>query len=215
MKSWVMGLVLLLVALGLGLLGGALLFPRKVVVVRELPAVVQTHTITQTDSGPYAILSDSIAKLLVKLHVPVPPRPTPQQPQLIYGLSFIGKKLTLSVVQGASPRYKEESWTDVDENFYVAWRDTGAYWDVTSWTSPQEGAVVVSTTTPKRWSAWRPTIEAGIAWFPGQAAEVFASPGVLVLGHLKVGVIGRVALIDLTQKAWSRLSIGVGASLNW
>lgn len=213
MTKWI-GVVMIAITLLVGVIGGALLFPRKIVVVRELPAVVQTHTVSVTDSGPYAVLRDSVAKLLVKLHVPVPPKPTPQQPQLIYGLSYIGKTLTLSVVQGGTPRYKEEAWSDVDPSFYVAWRDTGAYWDVTSWTMPEE-ATVVTTPKPKPWSPWRFSVSGGVRWFPGNDVTVFMEPGLLVLGHLKLAPCGEISLQSLRQSQIGAVRLGVSLSVQW
>jgi hypothetical protein len=200
------------VALIIGCVVGAVMFPRHVTVTQ--PGQIQTHTVIQQDSLPYAVLSDSIAKLLRKRGIPVPPAPSANQAQLIYGFSYIGKKLCLSILDTGATRFHEETFSSMEDNFYVAWRDTGAYWDVTSWpTSMTPEVVPAPVVKVVRW--WRPTVSAGVVWFPGNEAVVSVSPGILVLGHLKVGVDGRLTVGQARAQNWGALAVGILAELVW
>ena len=213
MKVW-MSVALALAVLVIGGLLGRQFWPRQVVVVVKKPAIVQSHTVTFTDSGPMAVLKDSVAKLLVKLHVPVPPRPSLDQPQLIYGLSYIGRQLTMSTVRNVEPRYGQETWTDIDENFVAIWRDTGALWDVTCWPNGP-GTPTVQHAASKPWKPWRLTASATLGWFPGEAAYIEANPGVLLLGHLAVGPTVRWNFADLRSGKLQTLRVGGRISLSW
>ena len=80
---------------------------------------------------------------------------------------------------------------------------------------PEEGAAVVKTTTPKKWSPWRFCVSGGVRWFPGKDMTVYAAPGLLVLGHLKLAPCAEISLTELKQSQLGAVRLGVSLSVQF
>jgi len=205
--------LILVIAIVVSGVTGALLFPRRVVITVEKPGEVQTHTVYVRDSvGPFPVIRDTV--WLHEHGIPVPPIPKEPQPQMVYGLSFTNRNLSLSIRQmlAGQPRYRQEVWTGLRPNFSVAWDTVGGQWSVTSW--PDTGNVIAQPVA-KRWSAWRPTVEAGLTWYPGSEVVATVAPGILMIGHLKVGAVGELSLAKLRTQQWSSTRVGLTAQIVW
>ena len=105
MSRWILVILVVAAAVAAFIVGG-LACPRKVMVL--VAAKPGSHTSEVSDKEPFAVMQDSIAKLLAKLGKPTPgpkpeARPVPAEPffvpqrQMIYGASLVDGELTLSI----------------------------------------------------------------------------------------------------------------------
>jgi hypothetical protein len=206
MIKWI---VIGVVSLSLAVIAGALLFPRKTVVTNN---VVTEHIVTTSDNTALAIVRDSLKDALIHAHIPLPPIPTinpiPEtafyvpQKLTILGLSLVEHELTISCFDSAAPHSRRETWTNVQENVTVFLDTISKEWNYKSWTVTKPAPII------KKW--WRPTIEGGAVWYTGNNIEFFVSPSIVLIDHLKLGVIGRADMGNIKET-----KIGASASIEW
>ena len=227
MTKWfvAVGLILMLVV---GVFFGHWAFPR--VLVQPAPAPAVNHQIETDTLQPFpimgvqqaAVCTVCVVRTVTVATVPIPPvpevRPVPQvqfwvpQRQMLYGFSIKNGVLTASIFDSLPPHYRQEKMSGVQQNVYMAWmRDAGS-WSIQSWPNATPAPVPVVVVAKPR--AWRPTIEAGLSWYPGDSAIVVtASPGILVLGHLKASLDAQLTLNQIIAKSWRAARIGAGVSI--
>jgi len=214
-KESLITVIVLIVVAEIGMAVGALAIPRHVVVTVEKPGAPQIHTVyVRTDSGPYPVVRDTV--WLHDQGIPIPPIPVEPQPQMIYGLSFTHRNLSLSIRQQNKDSlwYRQEVWTGIMPNFAVHWDTVDGQWNVATWPDSQTTIVPTPAKRSLR-QAWRPTVSGGLTWYPGSEVVATVEPGLLLLGHLKVGAVGQLSLAKLRAQQWSSTRVGLTAELVW